>query len=79
MPADRIRNLFGDRLKEQEPLAKHVNIRIGGPADFYVEARSSEEIVAAVEASLADGLPFAVIGGGSNTRPSDQGFRGLVI
>ena len=79
MPADRTRKLFGDRLKEREPLARHVNIRIGGPADFYVEARNSEEIVQAVEASLADGLPFAVIGGGSNTLPSDEGFRGLVI
>jgi len=79
MPADRIKELFGDRLKEKEPLAKRVNIRIGGPADFYVEAKSSEEIAAMVEACLADGLPFVVFGGGSNTLPSDEGFRGLVI
>jgi len=79
MPADRIKKLFGDRLRESEPLAKHVNIRIGGPADFYIEARSSDEIAAAIEASLADGLPFVVFGGGSNTLPSDEGFRGLVI
>ncbi|HJV32685.1 MAG TPA: UDP-N-acetylmuramate dehydrogenase [Patescibacteria group bacterium] len=79
MRADRIKRLFGDRLKEKEPLAKHVNIRIGGPADFYVEAKSSEELAAAVEACLADELPFVVFGGGSNTLPSDEGFRGLVI
>jgi UDP-N-acetylmuramate dehydrogenase len=79
MAADRIKEIFGGRLKENEPLAKHVNIRIGGPADFYVEAKSSEEIAAAVEAALADGVPFAVLGGGSNTLPSDEGFRGLVI
>lgn len=79
MPADRIKELFGDRLKENEPLAKHVNIRIGGPADFYVEAKSSDEIFQAAEAALADGLPSVVFGGGSNTLPSDDGFRGLVI
>jgi len=79
MPADRIKEVFGDRLKTGEPLAKHVNIRIGGPADFYAEAKSSDEIIAAVEACLADGLPYAVFGGGSNTLPSDEGFRGLVI
>jgi len=79
MRADRVKKLFGDRLKEDEPLAKHVNIRIGGPADFYVEAKSSEELAAAIEACLADGLPFVVFGGGSNTLPSDEGFRGLVI
>lgn len=79
MPADRLRQRFGDRLKEGEPLAKHVNIRIGGPADFYVEAKTSDEIEAAVSAALADGLPFTILGGGSNTLPSDEGFRGLVI
>ena len=79
MPADRLKNAFGERLKQREPLAKHVNIRIGGPADFYLEAKSSDEIVAAVEAALADGLAYVVLGGGSNTLPSDDGFRGLVI
>ncbi|WKZ29192.1 MAG: UDP-N-acetylmuramate dehydrogenase [Patescibacteria group bacterium] len=70
---------FGERLKENEPLAKHVHIRIGGPADLYLEAKSSDEIVQAVEAAIAEGLPFAIFGGGSNTLPSDDGFRGLVI
>lgn len=79
MPADSLKQVFGDRLKENEPLAKHVNIRIGGPADFYLVAQSSEEIVAAVTSALADGLSYTVLGGGSNTLPSDEGFRGLVI
>lgn len=79
MPAERLKKSFGGRLKEGEPLSKHVNIRIGGPASYYLEAKSSDEIVAAVEAALADGLPFVVIGGGSNTLPSDEGFKGLVI
>lgn len=70
---------FGDRLKENELLAKHVHIRIGGSADLYLETKSSDEIVQAVEAALADGLPYVVLGGGSNTLPSDDGFRGLVI
>lgn len=79
MSSERLKTNFGDRLKEQEPLAKHVHIRIGGPADFYVEAKSSDEIAQAVEAALADGLPFVLLGGGSNTLPRDEGFRGLVI
>lgn len=79
MNANELKMRFGDRLKKDEPLSKHVNIRIGGPASYYLEARSSDELVAAVEAALADGLPFVVIGGGSNTLPSDEGFKGLVI
>ncbi len=74
-----LRNRFGDRLKEREPLARHVNIRLGGPADAYFEARSSDEVAQAAQAARDDGLPFVVLGGGSNTLPSDEGFRGLVI
>ncbi len=79
MPAERLRGLFGERVKEREALAKHVNIRLGGPADFYFEAKTSDELAQVVEAALADGLSYAVLGGGSNTLPSDEGFRGLVI
>lgn len=79
MRADRLHTLFGNRLVEAEPLAKHVNIRLGGPADLYLVAASSDEIVMAAGAALADGVPFVVLGGGSNTLPSDEGFRGLVI
>ena len=39
-----LRQALGERLKEGEPLAKHVNIRIGGLADLYFEAKTSEEI-----------------------------------
>jgi UDP-N-acetylmuramate dehydrogenase len=79
MRTDFLKSRFGDRLKEGEPLAKHVNFRIGGPADFYLEAKNSAELEGAVAAALQDGAPFVVIGGGSNTLPSDGGFRGLVI
>lgn len=66
-------------LKEHEPLSKHVHIRIGGPARFYFEAKTSDEIVRAVAKAEAGELPWAIIGGGSNTLPSDDGFDGLVI
>lgn len=79
MDAKQLKDLFGGRLKENEPLAKHVNIRIGGPARWYLEARSSEEIIEAVRAAGTDGVAFAILGGGSNTLPSDEGFNGLVI
>jgi len=75
----KLKDYFGERLKENEPLWKHVNIRIGGPARWYLEARSSDEVMRAVEAADMDGLRLAVFGGGSNTLPADDGFDGLVI
>lgn len=75
----KLREAFGERLKENEPLSKHVNIRMGGPARFYVEAKTKDEIAAAAKAADADGLRWVVLGGGSNTLPSDEGYDGLVI
>jgi UDP-N-acetylmuramate dehydrogenase len=70
---------FGDRLKKDEPLKKHTNYRIGGPADFYLELKSGDEVSRAVTAAKKDGVPIFVLGGGSNILVSDAGFRGLVI
>ena len=77
--ADTLRERFGSQFKEHEPLSKHVNLRIGGPADFFVEAKSSQDIIDAVTLAKASSTPFFILGGGSNTLVADDGFRGLVI
>ena len=70
---------FGSKFKEQEILAKHVNFRIGGPARYFVEAVSSQDIVDAVALAKQFNQPWFVLGGGSNTLVADAGFNGLVI
>lgn len=77
--ADKLKDKFGSWFKENEPLAKHVNFRIGGPARFFVEARSTDELVTAVTMAKENALPYFILGGGSNTLVSDEGFLGLVI
>ncbi len=77
--AEQLTARFGAQYKEHESLAKHVNFRIGGPAKYFVEARSSDEIVAAVKIAEACEMPYFVLGGGSNTLVSDEGYNGLVI
>ncbi len=74
-----LRAVFGPRLKENEPLAKYVNFRIGGPARWVVEAKTEGEIVEALRIAKDAGVPTFILGGGSNTLPSDQGFDGLVV
>ena len=66
-------------IKENEPLSKHTNFRIGGPARWFVEARSEEELREAIAFAGERGVPFRVIGGGSNTLASDEGYPGVVI
>ena len=62
-----------------EPLAKHTTLRVGGPADVYVEPASEADLAAVVEFCHERSLPFFVIGRGSNLLVRDGGFRGVVI
>jgi len=79
MSEELIRKLGQDRVKINEPLAPHVYMKVGGPADFYFEAANSQELAEAVKAAIEAGIPFIVIGAGANILVSDKGFRGLAI
>jgi UDP-N-acetylmuramate dehydrogenase len=70
---------FGDRARRQVPLAALTTFRVGGPADWLVEPRTGEEIVAALKLASTAGVPVTMLGGGSNVLVSDEGVRGLVI
>jgi UDP-N-acetylmuramate dehydrogenase len=66
-------------LKENVPLAPLTTLKIGGPARFFVRAKSDDEVVAAFEHARKSSLKVFVLGGGSNILVSDAGFDGLVI
>ncbi|MFM7230492.1 MAG: UDP-N-acetylmuramate dehydrogenase [bacterium] len=76
---ERLRAAIGEGLREQEPLKHHTTFRIGGPADWFVAARTPEQMVAALRAAHENDLPCFLLGGGSNLLVSDEGFRGLVV
>lgn len=71
--------LFGTRLKEHEPLSKHTNFRVGGPARWFVDIQTEEELVRAVELIHVHNVRWFVLGGGSNTLALDEGFDGIVL
>ncbi len=66
-------------IKENEPLAPFTTFGIGGPARWFAEAASEEELVEATAWGQERGLPLFVLGGGSNLLVSDAGFNGLVL
>jgi UDP-N-acetylmuramate dehydrogenase len=76
---DQLRKAVGEGLLTREPLRLHTTFRIGGPADYYVAARTPEQLVAALRAAHQLGIPVFLLGGGSNLLVSDEGFRGLVV
>lgn len=67
------------RLIEGETLSKHTNFRIGGPAKWFVEVRSLDELIQVVQFCKTNNLAFFVFGGGSNLLVSDNGFDGVAI
>jgi UDP-N-acetylmuramate dehydrogenase len=66
-------------LKLKEPLSCHTTFQIGGPAEFFFEAKTITALVKAVKLARQLKLPFQVIGHGSNLLVADQGLKGLVI
>lgn len=60
-------------------LASHTTFKIGGPAKYFSEAKSIDEIQELCLWAQKEKIPVAIIGGGSNVLVSDRGFDGLVI
>ena len=67
------------KILENIPLAPFTTFGIGGPARWFVEAESEEEIVAAHAWAEEKGIPLFVLGGGTNLLVADAGFDGLVL
>jgi UDP-N-acetylmuramate dehydrogenase len=74
-----LRRDFGPRARQHAALAPLTTFRVGGPADWLVETKSSEEIITALKIAHSHRVPTTVLGGGSNVLIGDAGVRGLVI
>jgi UDP-N-acetylmuramate dehydrogenase len=62
-----------------EPLAKHTTLRVGGPADAWVEPADAEDLRALVAHCHRAGLRCRALGIGSNLVVRDGGVRGVVV
>ncbi|MBM7715583.1 UDP-N-acetylmuramate dehydrogenase [Siminovitchia sp. FSL H7-0308] len=67
------------KIKEYEPLANHTTIKVGGPADIFVEPDSIDLLLKTMEIVQKHHMPWRVIGRGSNLLVSDEGIEGVVI
>ena len=68
-----------ERVRTDAPLREYTTFHVGGPAEWMVEPRSSEEIVVAMRLAHEAGVRVVLLGGGSNVLVSDAGVRGLVL
>jgi UDP-N-acetylmuramate--L-alanine ligase/UDP-N-acetylenolpyruvoylglucosamine reductase len=77
--AMRLEDATGLKAVRDEPMSKHDSLRIGGPATLFVAADTTEQLVQAVLFARDNGVPYLVIGNGTNLLVGDYGIDGLVI
>jgi UDP-N-acetylmuramate dehydrogenase len=66
-------------IKEKIPLGDFTSFHLGGPAKYFVEVKSKNDLEEALKFAKEKKLNWFILGGGSNLLVSDQGFDGLVI
>lgn len=62
-----------------ELMKNHTSFKIGGPCDEFAQVTTNEEILELIEYAKSKGIPYTIMGNGSNLLVSDKGVRGLVI
>jgi UDP-N-acetylmuramate dehydrogenase len=75
----KLREVFGEALQENAVLANYTTAHVGGPADALLPVHTAAELERAVLALWDLGMPFVIIGSGSNLLVSDAGYRGVVV
>ncbi len=65
-------------IKLHEPLSKHTTMRVGGPAQFWVEPETEEGFADLVQYCSDGAIPLMVMGRGSNLLVRDGGIPGVV-
>lgn len=77
---DKLNNVIAkDSILIDEPMSRHTTFRLGGPADFFVTPKAKEEVRDVVRICKEAGMPYYIIGNGSNLLVSDAGYRGVIV
>ena len=67
------------RGKKEEEMKKHTTFRVGGPARYFVSPAGEEALAAVLRLCRKEGMPYYILGNGSNLLVSDQGYDGVMI
>ena len=62
-----------------EPMKEHTTFRVGGPADCLLEIVDKEQLSAVLHYLSLIGLPYFVLGNGSNLLVGDKGYKGIIL
>lgn len=77
---DKLNNVIEkDSILTDELMSRHTTFRVGGPADFFVTPKTKEDVRDVIRVCKEVGMPYYIIGNGSNLLVSDAGYRGVII
>lgn len=80
---ERARERLIDRIegvvRRDEPMSRHTSFRIGGPADLFVVCDTLSDLTIATDVLSEEGVPWVVLGKGTNLLVSDDGYGGAVL
>ena len=77
---DKLNNVIAkDSILTDETMSRHTTFRVGGPADFFVTPKAKEEVRDVIRICKEAGMPYYIIGNGSNLLVSDAGYRGVIV
>lgn len=79
MDLARLHSTFSGKVLPNEPLSGHTWLKIGGPADVFLVPDTKEDVLRAVSFCTEEGIPYTILGSGSNVLVGDDGIRGAVI
>jgi UDP-N-acetylmuramate dehydrogenase len=77
--AAELKQISGLRVKIAEPLARYTSMKIGGPAEYFIEVETSAALTDLLRSLDHHAVSFCLLGNGSNVLISDRGVRGAVI
>jgi len=70
---------FNEITRRDEPLAHFTYMKVGGPADYFIQPRDRDELTEVVRCCHENEIPVHLLGGGSNLLIRDEGVRGVVL
>ncbi|MGC3966446.1 MAG: UDP-N-acetylmuramate dehydrogenase [Pirellulales bacterium] len=66
-------------VRRQVPLAPYTWFRLGGPAEYFAEPASQDELQTVVRRAKSEGLAVRLLGGGSNVLVGEAGVKGVIV
>ena len=66
-------------VQENEPMSAHTSFKVGGPARYFLKAECIDNLKNALFLAREKGLPYFILGNGTNLLVSDRGYEGVVI